>query len=197
MRRSSPVPHPLVFFLRPRNIKFSGAAYVRTFSPMEQAMAGVAGRSGRKPKPAEKKLAAGNPGKRAINKDTPSYGEITNIFAPEWLQGHGRDLWEHLAPLLCREKILQATDIQNLEAYCAAYGRFRKAEEDIQANGIVVTGSQGGPLKNPAATVANEALKQMATYGSFLGLDPSSRQRMQGPKKPGAGNPFAKLLGGG
>ena len=37
----------------------------------------------------------------------------------------------------------------------------------------------------------------MATYGSFLGLDPSSRQRMQGPKKPGKGNPFAALLGGG
>lgn len=160
-------------------------------------MAGVAGRSGRKPKPAEKKLAAGNPGKRTINKDTPSYGEITNVFAPEWLKGHARDLWEHLAPLLCREKILQATDIQNLEAYCAAYGRFRAAEEEIQKHGIVVEGAQGGPLKNPAATIANEALKQMATYGSFLGLDPSSRQRMQGPKKPAKDNPFAKLLGGG
>ncbi|MNV88513.1 Phage terminase, small subunit [compost metagenome] len=108
-------------------------------------MAGVAGRSGRKPKPAEKKLAAGNPGKRTINKDTPSYGEITNVFAPEWLKGHARDLWEHLAPLLCREKILQATDIQNLEAYCAAYGRFRAAEEEIQKHGIVVEGAQGGP----------------------------------------------------
>ncbi|AZY48848.1 phage terminase small subunit P27 family [Bordetella avium] len=160
-------------------------------------MPGVAGRSGRKPKPVAKKLAAGNPGKRALNNDAPSYGEITNVFAPEWLQGHGRDLWEHLAPLLCREKILQATDIQNLEAYCAAYGRFREAEEDILKNGIVVAGPQGRPLKNPAATVANEALKQMATYGALLGLDPSSRQRLQGPKKAGKGNPFAALLGGG
>jgi len=160
-------------------------------------MPGVAGRSGRKPKPAEKKLAAGNPGKRAINKDMPSYGQITNVLAPDWLQGHGRDLWEHLAPLLCREGIMQPTDIQNLEAYCAAYGRFRKAKEEIQTHGIVVEGSQGGPVKNPAATVANEALKQMATYGAFLGLDPSSRLRMQGPKKQREGNPFAKLLGGG
>ncbi|MNW04557.1 Phage terminase, small subunit [compost metagenome] len=84
-----------------------------------------------------------------------------------------------------------------MEAYCAAYGRFRSAEEEIQKHGIVVEGAQGGPVKNPAATVANEAMKQMATFGSFLGLDPSSRQRMQGPKKPGKANPFAKLLGGG
>ncbi|WP_254632460.1 P27 family phage terminase small subunit [Achromobacter denitrificans] len=53
-----------------------------------------------------------------------------------------------------------------------------------------------GPWSS-AATVANEAMKQMATFGSFLGLDPSSRQRMQGPKKAGKGNPFAALLGGG
>ena len=158
-------------------------------------MPGVAGRSGRKPKPAAKKQLAGNPGKRALNKDEPDFGTVINIDPPEWLIGPGRDLWEHLAPLLCAERILQATDIQNLEAYCTAYGRFRDGQADITENGITVMGAQGGVVKNPAATIINEALKQMATYGAMLGLDPSSRQRLQGPKKPGAGNPFAQLLG--
>ncbi|MGG4774841.1 phage terminase small subunit P27 family [Paenalcaligenes sp. Me52] len=155
-------------------------------------MAGVPGRSGRRPKPTERKVAAGNPGKRALNKDAPEFGGVVNIDAPDWLQGPGRNLWEHLAPLLCAEQVLQATDIQNLEFYCAAYGRFRMAEEDIARNGITVEGAQGGIVKNPAATIINEATRQMATFGSLLGLDPSSRQRLLGPKKQ---DPTAELAG--
>ena len=34
-------------------------------------MAGTAGRSGRRPKPTARKALAGNPGKRALNKDEP------------------------------------------------------------------------------------------------------------------------------
>lgn len=90
---------------------------------------------------------------------------------------------------------MQATDIQNLEAYCAAYGRFRTGEELIAAQGLVVMGAQGGPMKNPAATVINEALRHMVSYGALLGLDPTSRQRLSGPKKGSKGNPFAALLG--
>ena len=158
-------------------------------------MPGVAGRSGRKPKPTARKTLAGNPGKRALNKDEPDFGIVTNILAPNWLSGHALDIWEHLSPLLCKGKVLQMTDIQNLEVYCAAYGQFRNAEEDIACNGLVVSGAQGGPVKNPAATAKNEAVKQMATYGAMLGLDPASRQRLVGPKRKGEGNPFAALLG--
>lgn len=157
-------------------------------------MAGVAGRSGRKPKPTTQKQAAGNPGKRELNLNEPDFGQVQNIDCPAWLEGHGRDLWEHLAPLLCGQKVMQATDIQNLEAYCASYGRFRLGEESVIKDGIVVEGAQGGAIKNPAVTVINEALRQMASYGGLLGLDPSSRQRLRGPEKKGAGNPFAALL---
>ena len=157
-------------------------------------MAGVAGRSGRKPKPVERKVAAGNPGKRALNKDAPQFEGIVNVDPPEWLQGAGRDLWLHLAPLLCAQQVLQATDIQNLEFYCAAYGRFREAERHIAQHGITVEGAQGGLVKNPAATIINEATRQMATFGSLLGLDPSSRQRLLGPKKRTAGDELVDIL---
>lgn len=157
-------------------------------------MAGVAGRSGRRPKPVERKVAAGNPGKRALNRSAPEFGVAINVDPPEWLIGAGRDLWLHLAPLLCSQQVLQATDIQNLELYCTAYGRFREAEAHIAKNGVVVDGAQGGLVKNPAATVINEATRQMATFGSLLGLDPSSRQRLLGPKKRDAGAELAAIL---
>lgn len=157
-------------------------------------MAGVAGRSGRRPKPVERKVAAGNPGKRSLNRAAPNFDGVVGIDPPEWLVGSARELWVHLAPLLCAQQVLQATDIQNLEFYCSAYGRFREAEAHIAEHGIVVDGAQGGLVKNPAATIINEATRQMATFGSLLGLDPSSRQRLLGPKKRDAGADLAAIL---
>lgn len=157
-------------------------------------MAGVSGRSGRRPKPTSKKLLANNPGKRAINSNEPDFGIVTNVLCPEWLGDYGRELWETIAPLLCREKILSATDIQNVEIYCSAYQQFREAEDHIKENGLVLIGAMGGAIKNPAATAKNEAIKQMASVGGMLGLDPSSRQRLTGGSKKTKGNSFTDLL---
>ena len=156
----------------------------------------VAPGRGRKPKPVARKVAAGNPGKRALNTAEPKFGELRNIDPPAWMNGAARDLWELLAPQLCDQRVLQMTDVQNLEIYCAAYGRFRQAEVEMATHGILVTDASGALKKNPAATIANEAARQMATFGALLGLDPSSRQRLMGPKPAGDGNPFAALLGG-
>jgi len=156
----------------------------------------VAPGRGRKPKPVARKVAAGNPGKRALNTAEPKFGELRNIDPPEWMVGAARELWELLAPQLCEQRVIQMTDVQNLEIYCAAYGRFRLAEVEIAMHGILVTDASGTVKKNPAATIANEAARQMATFGALLGLDPSSRQRLVGAKPAGDGNPFAALLGG-
>ena len=156
-------------------------------------MPGVAGRSGRKPKPLERKRAAGNPGKRSLNEAAPDYSGLRNIDPPEWLEGPGRELWELLAPQLCEQRVLRMTDVQNLEIYCAAYGRFREAQVELSRSGLVIEGSQGGKIKNPAATIVAEATRQMATFGSMLGLDPSSRQRLMGEGGQNKDNPFAAL----
>ena len=160
-------------------------------------MAGAAGRSGRRPKPTAKKLLAGNPGKRALNQAEPDFELVLNIDCPVWMGDHGRVLWETVAPELCKERILAATDIQNLEVYCAAYDQFRMAQADIAQNGVTVSGAMGGVIKNPAATALKEATSMMASYGGMLGLDPSSRQRMMGAgKKKQSDNPFAGVING-
>lgn len=158
-------------------------------------IATVAGR-GRKPKPTARKKAAGNPGKRAINVAEPDFGLVTDIDAPEWITGTARDMWARVAPLLLKQKVLQVTDLHNVEAFCMAYGNWRDAAADVAKNGVVIAGATGGPIKNPALTALNEAAKQMVTFGSMLGLDPASRQRLvgSGPKKPD--NPFGRLING-
>ncbi|WP_165946466.1 phage terminase small subunit P27 family [Pseudomonas aeruginosa] len=72
--------------------------------------------------------------------------------------------------------------------------KWRMAEEEVQSSGITVTSAQGSPMKNPALTAANEAMRQMVTFGSLLGLDPSSRTRLIGGNKKPEANPFAELL---
>lgn len=74
-----------------------------------------------------------------------------------------------------------------------AYCRWREAEQDITRVGITIE-TEKTVIKNPSVTVVNEAKRQMVQFGSLLGLDPSSRQRLMGPKKnEGGGNPFADL----
>lgn len=152
-------------------------------------------RSGRRAKPTALKLLQGNAGKRAINGDEPK-GEILNHIpaCPDWIGELGQEAWKHLAPWLTKNKILTATDLHNLEAFCSAYHRWREAENIYATQGPVVEGATGGPVKNPAATVINESLKQMTTFGSALGLDPASRVRLGGGGDNPNENPFAALL---
>lgn len=159
-------------------------------------MAGIAGRSGRRPKPTAKKELAGNPGKRALNKQEPDFGLVLKINCPIWMGDFGRELWETVCPLLCRERVLEATDIQNLEVYCNAYDQFRMAQADVQAKGVTVSGATGGVIKNPAVTALKEATVTMATYGGMLGLDPASRQRVMSKKSGKSSNAFADVING-
>ncbi len=153
----------------------------------------VAGR-GRKPKPTAKKQLAGNPGKRAINTAEPKFSLVTNIDPPEWLSPNAAAMWQRVIPELLREKVLAITDLHNVEAFCNAYGNWRMAQESIEQFGIVVQSAMGSPIKNPALTAANETMRQMVTFGSLLGLDPSSRSRIIGGDKTKTNNPFADLI---
>jgi P27 family predicted phage terminase small subunit len=151
---------------------------------------------GRKAKPTARKEAAGNPGKRALNKDEPDFGLVTNVEPPEWIQGIAREMWERVTPLLCQQRILQLSDIHIVEGFCIAYGNWRAAQDHVNKNGIVIEGATGGPIKNPALTELNAAAKQMVMFGGQLGLDPVSRQRLTGGSKGKSDNPFGALVNG-
>ena len=151
---------------------------------------------GRPAKPTALKLLQGNAGKRKVNKNEPSPDALAEVPAPpEWFGTIAVNIWHQVAPWLVESRVLTGTDLHNLEAFCMAYQRWREAQEDITKNGIIVMGAKQ-EIKNPACTVSNETLRQMATYGGALGLDPASRARL----KPDGGsqktNAFAVLRGG-
>ncbi|UQY33583.1 phage terminase small subunit P27 family [Pseudomonas fulva] len=157
-------------------------------------MPGVAGRSGRRPKPTAKKALAGNPGKRALNRAEPKFAEITHVDPPEWMQPLAIQMWQTVVPELLAQHIVCITDLHNVEAFCTAYANWRSAQELVVQHGPIVESAMGSPIKNPALTAAKEAMSQMVTFGAMLGLDPSSRSRLIGGKKAKAANPFADLV---
>lgn len=158
-------------------------------------VAAIPGR-GRKPKSVETKRANGNPGKRPLNNNVPEFTEVTNIDVPEYMAElqFASMIWKSIVPELLKNKILRITDMHNVEGFCLAYENWRKAQIEVAKHGIVVAGSQGGPVKNPALTAMNEAFRQMAMFGSLLGLDPASRNRLTGGGKKNKGNSFTGVL---
>lgn len=144
----------------------------------------------RKPE-AEKRLS----GSRHQNSDAVEFDSIANIDCPEWIVEFdlARQMWETVCPTLCKSGVLSANDAHVLEAFCMEYYRWRLALEKYKADGPVVIGANGGPIKNPAATVINECLRNITSYGAQLGLSPSARSALigtGGPKPKGEFDEF-------
>ncbi|MFA9488958.1 MULTISPECIES: phage terminase small subunit P27 family [unclassified Mannheimia] len=150
---------------------------------------------GRKPIPTKVKERRGNPGKRKLNQDEPEFSPFNEHSPPPpQLNEDGQRMWAFLLKELLPQGVLFQTDLEVVANYCIAYQNRNSACKDIDKYGTFVENSNGGLSKNPAFTVLNEALKQMTTFGSLLGLDPSSRQRLTGKADEQNINPFAELL---
>lgn len=150
---------------------------------------------GRKPTPTKVKERRGNPGKRPINQHEPNFSTFNEHSPPPpQLNEDGQRMWAFLLKELLPQGVLCQTDLETVTNYCLAYQNRNKACADIDKYGVVVPNANGGMSKNPALTALNEAMKQMTTFGSMLGLDPSSRQRLTGKADEQMTNPFAELL---
>lgn len=156
----------------------------------------MAGGKGRKPKPTALKQLAGNPGKRALNKDEPQFETLSHVDAPEHLSEfeYALECWETYCPVLCGSGVLTVGDLWNLEAFCIAYSTYRLSMEEARGQ-ITVMQENGTMKKHPALSAANEALRQMISLGAVLGLDPANRSKIMAPgaAKPKE-NAFTGLL---
>ena len=65
---------------------------------------------------------------------------------PEWLAPIGIEMWERVGPWLVSSKILTDSDLANLEAYCAAYNRWRLAVRSPQGAGPMPRRAAGSAM---------------------------------------------------
>ena len=147
---------------------------------------------GRKPVPTAIKRLNGNPGRRPLNDSEPQLPG-GGLSCPKTLNERAKGEWHRVVRDLRGAGVLSRVDRAALEAYCVAYARWQQAELEIEVEGITVRGPKGGVMKNPAVTVAHQAMLIMYKFMSEFGMTPSSRSRLK-VEKPDTGKTLAEML---
>lgn len=114
---------------------------------------------GPRPKPTATKKRNGNPGKRALPKNEPSF--IGVALRPPWLTLGAALVWDDLAPRMEGAGLLTSGDAEAFAVLCTLAAEFRT---------------------NAAEMSANRISRLDALFQRF-GMDPASRTRISVPKK--------------
>jgi P27 family predicted phage terminase small subunit len=98
---------------------------------------------------------------------------------PEHLDAVALAEWARLVPLLDSCGILTKIDGNALALLATWFSRWVEAEEMIQKHGIIVKAPKTGvPMQNPALSIANKAMQEIAKLLAEFGMTPSSRSRV-------------------
>lgn len=133
---------------------------------------------GRKPKPTALKKLEGNPGKRKLNDREPQPDQAMPRI-PAGLDPDAKKCWQRLAPKLNKLGILTQIDGDALESYCRLYGHARRCWREAKKLGIVTPVGEGRLQANPLIREAHRAEELLHKLRSELGLNATSRSRME------------------
>lgn len=133
----------LLVFLYPRKMKFNQECRLWL---ERRGVPGVA------PSQRRARSLAGNPGKRALNKEEPVFTPIKGVAPPDWFsEDEGLPMaavmWELTTKELCGQGLLCVTDLAVLERWCVAYEFWRRAVKNIARDGLSITGAMGEDKK--------------------------------------------------
>lgn len=118
---------------------------------------------GRKPKPVQLRILAGNPGKRPIPVLVALPPGIPE--RPTWLDRLARQEWDYVVAELGPVAVLRKVDRMELAGYCCAVSRAIRAERRAQRD------SSHEPR-------AEKAWEQVRKFGALFGLGPAEAQRV-------------------
>lgn len=157
--------------------------------------------AGRKPKPHLQAVREGNPGKRRL-KD-PVVLPPSALAEPDWAslvigrdretlhtRGVARDLWRRVAPTLSRSAGLVGEQQETLADYCLTWARIVQGERALSREGVTLSGTTGGVVKNPWTTVLNQYRAHLRSLIGELGLSPAAATRITRPESSDDDDPF-------
>ncbi|AYU54945.1 phage terminase small subunit P27 family [Staphylococcus debuckii] len=108
--------------------------------------------------------------------------KLTSLEAepPEWLDDRAKQEWFRIYPLL-KELPIASLDLALVSAYCQAYSDYIQATERMKQEGAVVVTERGTKL-NQNHAIKRDALAQLNSISSKLGLTVESRLKILDPK---------------
>jgi P27 family predicted phage terminase small subunit len=139
-------------------------------------------------KPLAISLLHGNPGKRPLNRNEPSFKGHPKC--PTWLHSLAKAEWKRITSEVAHLDLLKGSDQASLAAYCQSYARWVQAEKQVTAEGQLVrepvvtrSGTVTGYRwkKHPAVAIAKDERAAMIASGRLFGLSPSSRAAIHAP----------------
>lgn len=143
---------------------------------------------GRKPKAAEHKEAAGNPGKRK-NPKTPDTVPAIKSDAPDWLSPDAAKIWDRLVPKI--DFYLKSQDVEALSRYCLHVAEFWKLTARLETEGYEYESeSAHGKLKrlHPAFSARQRIERDMLALEDRFGLTVAARHQIMARLAEGAGD---------
>lgn len=129
------------------------------------------------PKPDIVKIAQGTYRKcRAKKRKPKSKGKPKCPFARGTI---AYKKWTEVTSGLTRLGLIDAIDSTHIEGLCRQYEIAKDADAIVAKEGMVIDGSMGGKVKNPAINISDAAWGKVRSYCNDLGLNHLSRQRME------------------
>lgn len=124
-----------------------------------------------------------------INRDE-AIPEALPISSPVTLPADAQAVWDRLAPDMIAKKVLTAWDVDAFAEFCRSVALYNRAAVEVEAAPIMVDGSHGGNVVNPAIRAMQIAHQMMRATGQRFGLTPGDRAALKvehgTPAKSGA-----------
>ena len=164
---------------------------------------------GRKPKPAARQIAEGDPSKRGVHKldaklDAEPKATRGLPPCPKHLKGRARTAWRFWSRELNGMSLDCRPDAPMLEGACIAYQTAVDLYEQIEQQGKLVAKKQHNPKTgllevvdvrpHPGLTIRDRALMLMRSFCSEFGLSPVSRARLLVERREADGDDLMALL---
>ena len=152
---------------------------------------------GRKPKPAEIKAAAGNPGKRKNNIVPKTEVPVAGIKPPPGLTPEAQRVWKEMSQSMSALGFLRISDTAVFGVFCQTLADYREIVKRIRKEGRTykVKSRHGEYIRpHPLSAEKERCARIIIQYASDFGITPAARQKLQAvlpPNLPAAGL-FAK-----
>lgn len=121
-------------------------------------------------------LVRGNPGNRTI----PAKGKSVTgrPTPPADLKGEAFAEWSRITSYLTKVGRIESVDHAALVVYCSAWAMFDESRKSFELYGPLISGRDGGMVKNPAAQLMKESADVMLKYGAKFGFTPRDRMNL-------------------
>lgn len=146
---------------------------------------------GPKPTPAKIVQLKGNPGKRAIKKETPGFGAIGPV--PADLSAIAAEKWGEAAKQW--NIVLTSSDRDALRLYCETWAEMLNAQKRVEEDGAMILTPNGMVQKSPWLTKLEQSREFCRRMIAEFGGSPSSRTRVSAKDEDDKADPAASYFG--